>query len=260
MIVAAGPRPTDRTWIGLPDLDDLVVITFVALIVWAAVWTARFLRVRAGGKQERPANLITLWLGLAVALAVMMANPQIVERLRDLAPTEPPEIDAEPVIEDETPAPVDFEITATQVYVALAALGAWMAVTVLSRRRDELESGVDDEIDETVDEHNLGRVIQGMVADLDVGSDPRSAVMTAYHRLEQALAEQGHPRRSAETPTEHLDRLLDRLSIDHTPFLDLARRYELARFSNEPITEADRDRAASDLARARDDLNRHAAR
>lgn len=259
-VVAAGPRPSSRTWIGLPALDDLMAVAFLALVVWAIVWTARVLRVRPGAKQARPANLITLWLGLAVALAVLMVNPSIVERLLEFGPAEVAEADSAVPIEDDEQAPVDFAITANQVYVALAAIGGWMTVTAVLRRRQAGEPDITDITEEGVEGDDLSVVIQAMVDDLGVGSDPRSAVLSAYHRLEQALADQDHPRRATETPTEHLDRVFKRLPIDRTPFLRLARRYEVARFSTEPITEADRDAAAADLARARADLAGRAAR
>ena len=260
MVVAGGPRPGSRTWIGLPALDDLMAVAFLALVVWAMVWTARVLRVRPGAKQPGPANLITLWLGLAVALAVLMANPSIVKRLLEIGPTEVAENDTADLIEDEEPAPVDFAITANQVYIALAAIGAWMTITAVSRRRHGTDAESTDITEDAIDGDDLSLVVQAMVDDLDVGSDPRAAVLSAYHRLEQALADQDHPRRATETPTEHLDRAFERLPIDRTPFLRLARRYELARFSTEPITEVDRDRAAADLALARTDLAGRAAR
>lgn len=259
MMVAAGPRPNDRTWIGLPVLDDLMGVLFLALVVWAIVWTVRVVRVGGGAQQTRSANLITLWLGLAVAIAILMVNPSIVERLLEFGPEEVSTGEAPELSAEEAPTPADFEITATQVYVALAAVGAWIAVTAVSRRRDRPEDHLD-RSEELTDGPDLGPTIDAMVDDLELGSDPRSSVLAAYHRLERVLAEQDRPRRLTETPAEHLDRVLAGLPINRVPFLDLARRYELARFSDHTITEADRARAASDLAQARDDLRGLAAR
>lgn len=258
LIVAAGPRPDDRTWIGLPALDDLMAVAFLALVVWAAVWTTRVVRVRPGAK-TRSANLITLWLGLALAIAVVMVNPSIVERLLRIEPAERSESSVDEQAVEEPVDPVDYEITANQIYVALAATGAWIALTVLARRR----TGSDEEVevpDGLVEGNGLGRTIDRMVGDLELGTDARAAVLAAYSRLEGALADHGRPRRSSETAAEHLDRVLSGLPIDRGPLLDLAHRYELARFSDHPITESDRDRAAADLARARDELNRLARR
>ncbi|MDH3299912.1 MAG: DUF4129 domain-containing protein [Acidimicrobiia bacterium] len=255
VMIAAGPRPDDRTWIGLPALDDLMGVAFVALIIWALVWTVRVVRVGSGAKEARPANLITLWLGLAVAIAVVMANPSIVERLLDVNPADSSRSGVEEPVEEEPPAPVDFTITANQVYIALAAIGVWLGATAAARRRTVEDDGVGAD-DDLVDRSELSRTIDGMVEDLELGTDPRSAVLTAYDRLERALAQHDCPRRPTETPTEHLDRVLARLPIDRTPLLDLARRYEVARFSSSRVTETDRSRAATDLARIRDDLSR----
>ncbi len=259
LIVAAGPRPDDRTWIGLPALDDLMAVAFLALVVWAVAWTARVLRVQPGAKKTRPANLITIWFGLALAIAVVMVNPSIVERLFRIEPAERSESTVEEPAEEEPVDPVDYEITANQVYVALAAMGAWIALTMLARRRTESDEEVGAP-DDLVEGNGLGRTIDRMVGDLELGTDARAAVLAAYSRLEGALADHGRPRRSSETAAEHLDRVLNGLPIDRDPLLDLAHRYELARFSDHPITESDRERAAADLARARDDLNRLARR
>ncbi len=252
LVVAAGPRPDSRTWIGLPALDDLMGVAFVALVIWAIVWTVRVLRVGGGATQTRSANLITLWLGLALAVAILMVNPSLIDRLLELQPEEVAETDAPEVPEaDETP-PADFEITANQVYIVLAVIGAWAGVTFLARRRTGSDHAfIDGATEPTPD---LRVTLDDMVDDLELGSDPRSAVLAAYDRLERALAEQGRPRRPTETPSEHLARVLTRLPVDRTPFLDLALRYELARYSSRPITETDREQATADLTRARDDL------
>lgn len=259
LIVAAGPRPDDRTWIGLPKLDDLMGVAFIAVVVWAVVWTARVIRVAPGAKKARSANLITLWLGLTFAIAVVMVNPSIVERLLRLEPAQPSESGVEELVEEEIAAPVDYQVTATQVYVAVGAVVGWLVVTAFTRRRTEPGEEVEP-VDDLVAGDRLGRTIDAMVDDLELGTDPRAAVLAAYSRLEEAIAEHGRPRKSTETAAEHLDRVLGVLPIDRNPLLDLAHRYELARFSDQPITESDRTRAAADLARARNDLSRLARR
>jgi len=254
MVVAAGPRPGNRTWIGLPALDDLMGVAFLILLAWSIVWTVRMVRFSPGAAKTRSTNLITLWLGLAVAIAILMVNPAIIERFLEpdpetLNPTVSPEFD-----DDDAPAPVDFDITAGQVYVALAAIGVWAGLAALARRR--VGDGEPTELDhEIIDGPNLGSTVERMVTDLELASDPRSAVLAAYHRLERTLSDQDRPRRLTETPSEHLERVLTGLTVDRTPFLDLAHVYELARFSDHPITEAELDRAVTDLARARDDLS-----
>jgi len=100
-------------------------------------------------------------------------------------------------------------------------------------------------------EANLGPAIDEATRQLQMGSEPRMAVMAAYASLERALAELGHDRHPADTPTEHLARALAAVPAVAAPSVRLGHLYELARFSAQPITEADRVRAAESLAQAR---------
>ena len=77
------------------------------------------------------------------------------------------------------------------------------------------------------------------------------AVLAAYASLERALAERDRPRHPAETPTEHLARVLAAFPMVASPAVRLGQLYEVARFSDHPITNNDRNRAGEALARAR---------
>jgi hypothetical protein len=98
---------------------------------------------------------------------------------------------------------------------------------------------------------NLGPAIDAATQQLRMGPEPRMAVMAAYASHERALAELGHDRHPADTPTEHLAKALAAVPTVAAPSVRLGHLYELARFSAEPITENDRIRAAESLAEAR---------
>jgi hypothetical protein len=95
----------------------------------------------------------------------------------------------------------------------------------------------------------------GLAADhLLHGTDPRASVLAAYASLEASLAEQGHGRGLSETPTEHLRRALAEVPEVGGPAIKLGELYEIARFSDIPITSEDQRLAASELDRARRQL------
>jgi hypothetical protein len=75
--------------------------------------------------------------------------------------------------------------------------------------------------------------------------------LAAYASLERALTERGHGRDPAETPTEHLARVLADDPGLAPPAIQLGALYELARFSDREITIDDQHRAAESLDRAR---------
>jgi hypothetical protein len=102
---------------------------------------------------------------------------------------------------------------------------------------------------------------EGAAAILDEGlgallgeSDPRRAVIAAYMAMERAMARQGWARRPAEAPTEYLRRVLGvaparARDLDH--IVDL---YQVARFSEHPVTSGMRDVAVDCVRRLRADL------
>ena len=96
----------------------------------------------------------------------------------------------------------------------------------------------------------IGRMVEG----LDVGTDPRLAVMVAYAGLESALADLGQARDPAETPTEYMGRVLSQLRIDPSPLIKLAGLYEVARFSDHAVSVDDQLEAAASLHRVRQAL------
>ncbi len=103
-------------------------------------------------------------------------------------------------------------------------------------------------------EADLAVALEELTAELEMGADPRTAVLAAYALLEAVLSDHGSTRASAETPTEHLRRSLSQLRVEPAPLMQLGRLYEIARFSDQSISERDQRDAADSLERTRAEL------
>jgi len=92
-----------------------------------------------------------------------------------------------------------------------------------------------------------------LAAALD-GDDPRAAIVAAYARLLDALAQAGGARRLEEAPHEHLSRVLGPLGVRPEPLHRLAELFVMARFSDHTITDEHRRTAVTLLETALDEL------
>jgi hypothetical protein len=95
---------------------------------------------------------------------------------------------------------------------------------------------------------------------LEIGDDPRAAVIACYRQCEAALASRRRGRRAAETPREFLRGALAALHLPAQPIRALLQVFERARFSDLPVTRVDRsvalaalDEICTDLERRRED-------
>ena len=77
--------------------------------------------------------------------------------------------------------------------------------------------------------------------------DPRRAVIAAYATMEQMLAAQGVPRRAVEAPLEYMARLFAASDVSREALRTLTDLFELARFSQHPISPATKERAIAAL-------------
>lgn len=77
--------------------------------------------------------------------------------------------------------------------------------------------------------------------------DPRLAIICAWRRLEHALAVVRAPRAPWQTPTEFMRATLARLPVPVPPVERLTALFELARFSDRPLTAQARDTACDCL-------------
>lgn len=133
--------------------------------------------------------------------------------------------------------------------LALVALVAWLVVQWTGRSPKEEEEPDDEPISAlpppAAPNPNFQRSIEDLIAD----PDPRNGILAAYGRLLIGFDEIGLGRMPQEGPQEHLDRALAASSADPAAAKELASWFTVARFSDHPITESDRQTAVDALRR-----------
>jgi hypothetical protein len=82
-------------------------------------------------------------------------------------------------------------------------------------------------------------------------ADPRAAVIEAYARMEQVLAERDLARRAPEAPREYLTRVLREHGASRGSLTTITALFEEARFSRHPISQSARESALGELENAR---------
>ncbi len=95
------------------------------------------------------------------------------------------------------------------------------------------------------------RAVDAALGPLRQPADPRAAVIEAYARMEQVLAERELRRRSPEAPREYLRRVLREQGMPERSLTTLTGLFEEARFSLHPIPQSAPGRALSELENAR---------
>jgi Domain of unknown function (DUF4129) len=133
----------------------------------------------------------------------------------------------------------------------LALLGLAVASFVLARRRRAPAPQADEPVAEAV-----VAVLDEALDDLGDERDPRRAVIAAYARMEDVLAEHGLERRPAETPYEYLARVLTDLRASERSARRLTELFEWAKFSTHEVSERMRADAVGCLTRLRAEVAR----
>ena len=77
----------------------------------------------------------------------------------------------------------------------------------------------------------LVRQLQAAAREVEEATDPRSAVIACFERLELTLLQAGAARRASDTPFELVERALLQLDVPEVAARRLTSLYELARFS-----------------------------
>jgi Domain of unknown function (DUF4129) len=95
------------------------------------------------------------------------------------------------------------------------------------------------------------RAVDAALEPLRQPADPRAAVIEAYARMEQVLAERELGRRTPEAPREYLARVLREQGMPDQSLTTLTALFEEARFSLHPVPQSAPGRALSELENAR---------
>ncbi|RIV39533.1 DUF4129 domain-containing protein [Micromonospora radicis] len=146
----------------------------------------------------------------------------------------------------------------------LAALGylAWTVLRGVSRRVTRaLPARTARRSAEGTAREVVAAVDAGLVELDDRATDPRTAVIACWVRLEEAAAAAGVPRLTGDTPTDLVTRLLRGDPSTGVPAIvsadvlaEFADVYREARYATRPVDERTRDQARAALRRLRGEL------
>jgi Domain of unknown function (DUF4129) len=123
------------------------------------------------------------------------------------------------------------------------------AAVVIRRRRRERDKAMHAE-----EASAFGRAVRASITALESERDPRTAILRAYARMEQAFRNVEIARARDETASEFLARTMRRLPVSAGAAAALTERFEEVRFSTHLITEADREQALASLHRVEQEL------
>jgi hypothetical protein len=89
--------------------------------------------------------------------------------------------------------------------------------------------------------------VNAALAEMDLGDDPRAAIMACWLHFERASEAVGIERESSDTPSDLVRKLLVRHELDGAALRRLSEAYLRARYSPHQVVEADRDQARDAL-------------
>ncbi|MEU6861058.1 DUF4129 domain-containing protein [Glycomyces sp. NPDC046736] len=89
--------------------------------------------------------------------------------------------------------------------------------------------------------------VAAALAEVDLGDDPRTAIIACWVHFERAAAAVGIEREHSDTPADLVRRLLERHDLDGRALTRLSEAYLRARYSPHDVDETDRDRAREAL-------------
>jgi hypothetical protein len=141
-----------------------------------------------------------------------------------------------------------FQFAWLPVVAALALAALAVAALVIANRRANPSSAQAELAEE------LALTLDLSLDDLRAETDPRRAVIAAYARLERVLAAHGEPRQDADTPEEHLGRVLGHLDVDRRAVRRLVDLFVQAKFSQHDVDARMKDEAIGALEQVRDEL------
>ena len=105
---------------------------------------------------------------------------------------------------------------------------------------------------------DVAKAAEESLEELELGGDPRLAIIRCYARFERSLAVAKTPRAPWQTPMEFMRAVLSSLPLDPADVARLTRLFELARFSHHPVGASEQDAALSSLKAIRDALAKKA--
>lgn len=102
--------------------------------------------------------------------------------------------------------------------------------------------------------------VAAALAEMDLGTDPRAAIIACWVHLERASEAVGIERDGSDTPADLVRKLLERHRLDGEPLRLLCESYLRARYSPHEVGETDRDQARDALVALQSQLGVREAR
>ncbi|GAB3219775.1 hypothetical protein GCM10027447_03230 [Glycomyces halotolerans] len=91
------------------------------------------------------------------------------------------------------------------------------------------------------------QAVEAGLTEIDLGTDPRSAIIACWVHFESASEAVGITRDPSDTPSDLVRKLLEHHELEGSSLLRLSEAYLRARYSPHEVDEADRDSARDSL-------------
>ena len=260
-VAARGSTSSGSTASNAPGdtlLDTIFSLLLLLAVAWVAISVFSVVRWRehefSAPKRRNDIRAIATLLAFGFALALYVRergwhlafSPQQTPLDRSEGSAAPPGFEA-------GHPGYQFQFAWLPVVAALVLAALAVAALVIANRRanpSSAQAGLAEELALTLDLS---------LDDLRAETDPRRAVIAAYARLERVLAAHGEPRQDADTPEEHLARVLGHLDVDRRAVRRLVDLFVQAKFSQHDVDARMKDEAIGALEQVRDELRAVAA-
>lgn len=140
------------------------------------------------------------------------------------------------------------------ITAAVIALAAYLVRQLLSRTYEPAAEQAVEELEALLDATSEQRRRQ-----IQIIGEPRNAIVACWVALEDAAEQSGLVRDPAQTSSEFTASVLGRWEVPEHVIRDLGEMYRLARFSEHPMTEQQRDAAVEALTAINERLTAHRA-
>ncbi len=241
--------------IGLMVAVGLILVGILVMFPWSDITTLnRPAPPKAAMRRRDTLGMVGLAFGMLVALAILL----IFGLKRRKKPFSAGIVSSPSSSHARSLGGAGSVPVGSDLLVALAIVGVVVVVTLVMhlrrRRNSHWKSAMVGITPLSELPEELASAMQGGLEELSLGGDPRSAVILAYLRMEQALGEHGLVRRQFETPLEYLERATAGLRATSKALARLTDLYQRARFSPHPVEDQMRRDAESALSTLRDEL------
>lgn len=252
-------------------------VTFLLLTVGTAFTIAVFVVQFGAGREERtPASTRRRLLVVAAMVAVVVGAMPLLARVAgriDLGDAEAPTVEPDEPggagapdgalprqVADGEGSPGGGGAVVGLVLGLVVVGGVALALQRSGGDRPPPDVPLDDDAARERERQRLAGLLDDALATLRSDPDPRRAVISAWARLEVAVAAAGRPRGASEGPRAYLGRVLEGVDASAPAVRRLGASFERAMFSPHAIGVEEQQEAVDALVAVRDELGVVASR